>query len=100
MSTKVTPSTTSILAVKKYLAPSLRAVTPTPGIDISFQEDRQHGVSVSVFWHSPSLNLSWYPVIQADDDDKTVFNVEGPENPKAWKDFFSEMADRLEKHYS
>lgn len=42
------------------------------------------GFSIYLFWHSPSLNLGVYPIIQIDYNDKTIFNHEGTENPDCW----------------
>lgn len=46
------------------------------------------GYHVYFFWHIPSINLSWYPIMQIDKNDKCVFWKEGPENEQHWKDIF------------
>lgn len=54
------------------------------GKDIDVDADDLH---ISVFWHSPSINLNWYPIVQIDYNDKILIHREGPENPWVWKDF-------------
>lgn len=44
----------------------------------------------NLWWHEPSLNLNWYPIIQIDLNDEPIYNAEGPENPDHWKDFVRE----------
>lgn len=54
-----------------------------PGKDVNLKIE---GLDVSIFWHKPSLNVSWYPICQIDDGDLTVFHREGWENPEHWWD--------------
>ena len=49
-----------------------------PGEDIDLNIDQ---LEMSIFWVRPSLNTGWYPVVQIDDGDLTVFHREGTENP-------------------
>ena len=56
------------------------------------------GYDVSLFWHEPSLNLGWYPILQIDMidmDDKTVFWGEGTENPGYWYDLAVRAIEKL-----
>lgn len=51
-------------------------------------------LSAAIWWHSPTLNLGWYPIAQIDVDFnnnpnnigkwKTVFHREGCENEESW----------------
>lgn len=41
-------------------------------------------LSINIFWHEPSFNLGFYPIVQVDYGDKTIFHHEGSENPAAW----------------
>ena len=38
-----------------------------PGKDITLSSKRW-GLTLYVFWHSPSFNTGWYPFVQVDDD--------------------------------
>ena len=52
--------------------------------DLDLHSD-EYGVDISIFWASPTINLSWYPIIQVDDDDgNVILHREGPENPGRW----------------
>lgn len=53
------------------------------------------GYDVSLFWHEPSLNLGWYPILQVDTDEKTVFWGEGTENPDYWYDLAVRAIEKL-----
>lgn len=56
------------------------------------------GYDVSLFWHEPSHNLGWYPILQIDMidmDDKTVFWGEGTENPGYWYDLAVRAIEKL-----
>lgn len=58
--------------------------------------DTDDGYTVSLFWHFPSINVGYYPILQIDYQDKTIFNGEGTENPEHWHD----VADRALKKIS
>lgn len=53
------------------------------------------GVSVSIFWHYPSINVGWYPIAQIDrfidGNWETVFRGEGAENPELWQGFANDL---------
>lgn len=50
----------------------------------------EDGFRIVLFWHEPSLNLSWYPILQIDDVKQTVFWREGSENYEHWNDIIKE----------
>lgn len=57
-----------------------------PDEDITLATD---DLCVYIFWHSPSLNLNYYPVVQVDLlgsglNSRTIFHREGTENPGNW----------------
>ena len=49
---------------------------------------------VDIFWAAPSLNVSWYPIVQIDHNNKTIFNREGTENPGNWYKVIDEAINR------
>ena len=57
-----------------------------------------NGVSVSIFWHSPSLNLGWYPIVQIEDKNGIILHREGPENPKEWQSFAGYICDFINEN--
>jgi hypothetical protein len=67
-----------------------------PGKDIDINID---DFEISIWWHTPSLNLSYYPIIQIDKGDKTVLNREGPENPDNWDRFAKESIKKVLTKY-
>lgn len=85
--------------VDEYIDSSLRKLDLCPGVDVSFSfrgdefDGKEKGVSVDIFWHSPSINLGWYPICQIDIGRKTVFHREGTENSEHWRDLLTEAAD-------
>ena len=61
----------------------------TPEDDLSFY----------LWWHSPSLNLGWYPIVQVDDGDKGIFWREGTENPDNWYRVIDQAIDKIIQAY-
>ena len=51
-------------------------------------EYETENISVSIWWHRPSLNLGYYPIGQIDINGKTVFNREGGEE---WESTFGKL---------
>ena len=68
-----------------------------PGKDVT-RSSKRWGLTLYVFWHSPSFNTGWYPLVQVDDDsdnDKTVFWSEGSENPADFKDVWEKVGRKF-----
>ena len=39
------------------------------------------GADMHLFWHNPSINLNWYPIVQVEDDEGNILKwKEGPES--------------------
>jgi hypothetical protein len=84
--------------IDEYLDFSLRKLDLCPGADVSFSvkgESKSEDVDVSVFWHSPSVNVGWYPICQISRGDSTIFYGEGTENDEHWHDLLVRAADAL-----
>ena len=62
------------------------------GDDITVTSD--DGIDFDIFWHEPSLNVNWYPIVQITSNHKTVFHNEGTENPDYW---YKVVSDGLNK---
>lgn len=82
----------------EYFDSTLRSLHLCPSVDITlntncggFAEDH----SIYFFWHSPSINLGWYPICQIDIGNKTIFHLEGSENADHWDDLPKAAADFL-----
>lgn len=61
--------------------------------DLDLHSDK-YGVDVYLFWHNPSSNLSWYPIIQIEDDEGNMIKwKEGPENSLRWLNWIEEMLE-------
>ena len=61
--------------------------------DLDLHSD-ECGVDVHLFWHDPSFNLNWYPIIQIDNDDGDIVKwKEGPENSSMWMSWIDEMLE-------
>lgn len=60
----------------------------------------EDGYGYQLWWSSPRVNLSSYPIVQIDFNHKTVFHEEGPENPTAigYKMFVNKTIRFLEEH--
>ena len=69
-------------------------LVPNKDIDINIDD-----FEISIWWHTPSLNLSYYPIIQIDKGDKTLLNREGPENPDNWDRFAKESIKKVLTKY-
>lgn len=72
-----------------------------PDDDITLATDDLY---VYIFWHSPSLNLNYYPIVQinllGDDlDDRTIFHREGTENPGTWYQVIDQAIARISKEF-
>ena len=80
---------------KAGLIKFLKSFKPKASEDIDITTS--DGIEFSLFWHEPSLNVSWYPIIQIDYKGKTVFNREGTENPDYWTKVVKEAIDKLNK---
>lgn len=72
---------------------------------VKHQEDFNitiNDISVTIFWHSPSLNLGWYPIVQMEKHMekgwKVILHREGPENPNAWQNFAKEICDFINEN--
>ena len=83
---------------RKIIADNLRFMTITPSMDVDFTAGE---LSVSIFWHEPSINVAWYPIIQIDEGDKTIYHRDGAESMgpfcTAWSKFLFDAADFLEE---
>ena len=86
--------------IDEYLDLTLRKIDLCPGVDVAFTfhgvaKDYSDDIDVSIFWHSPSVNLGWYPICQIDHGCRTVFHREGAENDERWHDLLEQAADFL-----
>ena len=89
--------------IDEYLDRQLRALNLCPGVDVNLTfhggaKDYSDDIDVSIFWHSPSVNLGWYPIGQIDFGCRTIFHREGTENPEHWKDLLTEMAKFISEY--
>lgn len=53
------------------------------------------GLDVYIFWHSPSYNLTWYPIVQIDYNGKTIFHREGSENSNYYYKVIDEAIQKI-----
>ena len=85
--------------VDEYLDKTLRNLDLCPGVDIDIRF-KVDGVDIGIYicWHSPSINLNWYPICQIDMNDRTIFHREGAENPDLWHDLLTSAADALNRN--
>ncbi len=86
--------------VETHLAKTLRGVDPCPGVNVTlelFFDEEDAVISVMVYWHSPSLNLGWYPIGEIEYRGKTIYHKEWSENPNSWTGLFSNMAEFIEE---
>ena len=67
---------------RQNTADALKAIGLIPDVDIDISKNN---LEVHVFWHRPSLNVTWYPIVQIDVRGTTVFHREAPENRKYWR---------------
>jgi hypothetical protein len=51
-----------------------------------FQVKTEDGYSVYLFWHAPSTNMGWYPILQIYKSGRSVYFQEGAENSDLWYD--------------
>lgn len=89
-------------AEKNYITNSLKlcALTHKKEFSITLND-----ISVYVTWHSPSLNLNWYPIIEIQDDRaenrvpwRSIYLREGPENPECWTDFINDACRFIDEN--
>lgn len=69
-----------LLEVLQYLVSFLKE-KPTAQ---EYSVETTDNYCVNLFWHEPSLNLNWYPILQIENDGREVFWGEGTENPDCW----------------
>ena len=51
-------------------------------------------IDVYLFWHNPSSNLNWYPIIQIEDGEGNIVKWrEGPENSLRWMNWIEEILE-------
>lgn len=84
--------------VDEYLDKTIRNLGLCPGVNIVMDTDDIEAwmyVHISVFWSKPRLNLDWYPIVNIEVNNKTIFAREGAENPDLWGDLLTAAADRL-----
>ncbi len=83
--------------IDEYLDIVLREMKLCPGVDISVETPELDGVSVCIYitWHSPGINVGWYPICKIEYNDGTIFHREGPEDPDGWEEFVEQAADAL-----
>lgn len=83
--------------IDEYLDGFLRDMKLCPGVNVNMDTSDIDGMSVciSVFWHSPSLNLDWYPLCQIDYNNVTIFSKEGTEDQEQWGKLMEAAADAL-----
>ena len=53
------------------------------------------GISFNLFWHSPSINLNWYPIVEIHYNGEEVFWREGTENPDYWYTLVDTAIDKI-----
>ena len=70
----------------------------TPGDDITLTTP-EYDFTFYLWWHSPSLNLNWYPIVQVDNDTGIIFNREGTENPDNWYRVIDQAIDKIIQTY-
>ena len=58
-----------------------------PGKDVTVEVGEKE---LYLWWHEPSLNLNWYPIIEVFHGDVSVYHREGSENPERWEEFFND----------
>lgn len=85
--------------INEYILRTLRNadLCPAVAIYLDIENPFADSLSVSIFWHAPSLNVGWYPICQIDIGNRTIFHREGSENNEHWNDLLTEAADFLEK---
>lgn len=87
------------MTIHGYFAQTLLHIALREGtdIDVTTQNDDSY---LCVFWHEPSLNLTWYPIVEVVINGKTILHREGPENPNGWNQFLRDAAEKiLENEY-
>lgn len=86
--------------VENHLAKTLRGVDPCPGVNVTLElfvgDEEDSVISVMVFWHTPSVNLGWYPIGEIEYRGQTIYHREWSENPNSWADLLSDMAEFIE----
>ena len=70
----------------------------TPGDDITLTTP-EDDLLVELWWHSPSLNLGWYPIIRVEDNNGVLLNREGTENPNGWYHLIDTAIDKIGQAY-
>lgn len=63
-----------------------------PGKNVEFEDG---DYSVWFTWHEPGINTNWYPIVQIDKGDETIYHREGGENPDSWGGFVKKAADAI-----
>lgn len=84
--------------VDEYLDKTVRNLNLCPGVNIHMDtDDIEAGIyiHISVFWSKPRLNLDWYPIVNIEVNNKTIFARDGAENPDLWGGLLTAAADRL-----
>lgn len=85
--------------IDEYLEKTLSEMKLCPGVDVSLECHYfpEKDFCLSVFWHDPSVNLNWYPIVQIDTGHTTVFHCEGSEDPEHYEDVLTEAWSFLKK---
>lgn len=65
-----------------------------PDVDIEMQYGK---VSVSFYWHRPSVNVGWYPIAEIHVYDDCKYHREGSENSWVWDKLAQDVAKKLKE---
>lgn len=90
-----------MIDMKQSLIDTVKGIHLCPGVDVEIETYDPDGgfagdpsITVSVFWHRPSLNLGIYPICQIDIADHfCAYHREGAENPEHWDDLLIGAAE-------
>lgn len=52
-------------------------------------------LEVYIFWGGNFTNVGYYPVVQVEYNDKTIFHREGTENPQYWYRVVDQAMDKI-----
>lgn len=70
-------------------------LVPDEEIELSSDD----GISFYLWWHTPSLNLNYYPIVQVSDNGEEIFWREGTENPDNWYRVVDQAIEAISKLY-
>lgn len=64
-----------------------------PGDDYTLASE--NGLIVDLFWGGNFTNVGYYPIVQIDLGDRTIFHREGSENPGSWYKVIDEAINKI-----